>query len=386
MRATSPFTGLILLSVACLTIMVGCVIVPGLPLIAQNLGVENASSWLVTLPALGVVVFGPLAAKFIDNLGLYKGLCGGLFAYGGLGVIGAFITNIPLLFVDRLLLGGATALVMTSGTGLISELYNGSQRMKMIALQGMSIELGGVIFLFVGGILATLHWSLPFGLYLFAWLLLIAVKACIKAPHTPTRSQHKKLPYEASATVRLTWFAALCSLMVFFMAIISLPDRLATMRLNESQTGLFLAYISLVAVAAAWFMPKAIHLFGERKVLPIAFFLYAIGHTLFFFATNTNLMLVGGFFIGFGFGWSVPLVNHIIVDISLPEFRARNLARLSMAIFSGQFLSSFLTYIPVGKNALFAITAAFSIAISFIVFIGFTKFSKKQSVSQTSNS
>lgn len=61
---TGAFT---LLSAACLTIMVGCVIVPGLPTIAQNLGVAGAASWLVTLPSLGVVLLGHAAGKFIDR-------------------------------------------------------------------------------------------------------------------------------------------------------------------------------------------------------------------------------------------------------------------------------------------------------------------------------
>ncbi|CDL38810.1 hypothetical protein HMPREF1144_0026 [Klebsiella sp. OBRC7] len=38
----------------------------------------------------------------------------------------------------------------------------------MIPSQGMLIELGGVIFLFIGGLLATLGWQWPFLLHLFA--------------------------------------------------------------------------------------------------------------------------------------------------------------------------------------------------------------------------
>lgn len=43
----------------------------------------------------------------------------------------------------------------------------------MIPSQGMLIELGGVIFLFIGGLLATLGWQWPFLLHLlprFFWL------------------------------------------------------------------------------------------------------------------------------------------------------------------------------------------------------------------------
>ena len=169
LKTAGAFT---LLAVACLTIMVGCVIVPGLTAVAGNLGAPSAASWLVTVPSLGVVIFGPLAGRFIDRLGAYRALLWGLFCYGLLGSGGVLLHGTLPVMIDRLLLGGATAVVMAAGTVLISLFYSGQARMKMIAAQGMSIELGGVIFLFIGGLLASLGWRWPFLLYLVAWLLL----------------------------------------------------------------------------------------------------------------------------------------------------------------------------------------------------------------------
>ena len=77
-----------LLAVATLTIMVGCVIVPGLPAVAAQLGVGSGGSWLVTLPALGVVLFGPAAARLMERAGLRRALMLGLFLYGLLGAAG----------------------------------------------------------------------------------------------------------------------------------------------------------------------------------------------------------------------------------------------------------------------------------------------------------
>ncbi|EOG3624035.1 MFS transporter, partial [Pseudomonas putida] len=112
MQTPSKLGAFSLLAIACLTIMVGCVIVPGLPSIAKNLGTESTAGLLVTIPSLGVVLFGPLAGRFIDKVGLYKAVCTGLFLYGLLGAGGAFLHGEVIVFADRLLLGGATALVM----------------------------------------------------------------------------------------------------------------------------------------------------------------------------------------------------------------------------------------------------------------------------------
>ena len=62
---------------------------------------------------------------------------------------------------------------MSAGTGLISSFHSGQACLKMIPSQGMLIELGGVIFLFIGGLLATLGWQWPFLLHLFASVLLV---------------------------------------------------------------------------------------------------------------------------------------------------------------------------------------------------------------------
>ncbi|BDA57772.1 hypothetical protein JFK33_23530 [Escherichia coli] len=51
---------------------------------------------------------------------------------------------------------------------MISSFHSGQACLKMIPSQGMLIELGGVIFLFIGGLLATLGWQWPFLLHLFA--------------------------------------------------------------------------------------------------------------------------------------------------------------------------------------------------------------------------
>jgi hypothetical protein len=50
---------------------------------------------------------------------------------------------------------------MTSSTVLISIWYHGEERLNMMAKQCMAIELGGVTFLFVAGLLASLCCGLP---------------------------------------------------------------------------------------------------------------------------------------------------------------------------------------------------------------------------------
>ncbi|WP_312241729.1 MFS transporter [Pantoea sp.] len=351
-----------LLSVACLTIMVGCVIVPGLNPIAQQLGVAQAASWLITVPSLGVVVFGPLAGKAIDKTGAHGALRWGLFLYGLLGAGGVFLHGTIPVMLNRLLLGGATALVMASGTGLISTFYQGQSRLKMIARQGMSIELGGVIFLSIGGLLATAGWRWPFLLYLVAWLLLIMLMLFVPQPDKVGQGREENIALPpASGSLKIIWFAAVCSMICFFTGVIVIPQRFHDIGINAAQTGYFLSFISLVAVIAAFFLPRLLTLLSDKKTLRLAFLLYALAHLIFVFAATLPGFIAGGIAMGFGFGLSVPLVNHMTVEQSTESVRGRNLAWLAMAIFSGQFLSSFMEFIPGELSVVFGGAAIFAL-------------------------
>ncbi|MEJ4044197.1 MFS transporter [Erwinia sp. SLM-02] len=362
-----------LLAVACLTIMVGCVIVPGLTAVAENLGTPSAASWLVTVPSLGVVVFGPLAGRLIDRVGAYLALKWGLFGYGLLGSGGVLLHGTIPVMIDRLLLGGATAVVMAAGTVLISLFYSGQARMKMIASQGMSIELGGVIFLFIGGLLASLGWRWPFLLYLVAWLLL--AMQILFVPRPPAQPESKNTGEEARepATVngklKTVYFAAISSMLCFFTGVIVIPQQFHQLHIGAAETGYFLSFVSLVAVFAAAAMPKMVSRVGEFGTLYVAFACYAAAHLIFSAAAGVAWFVAGGILMGAGFGLSVPLVNHMTVEQSDARVRGRNLAWLSMAIFSGQFLSSFMEFIPGNASVIFAGAALIGIAIMVMLWI-----------------
>ncbi|CAN5163132.1 hypothetical protein BH10PSE1_BH10PSE1_30160 [soil metagenome] len=341
----SRLAGLTLLMVASLTIMVGCVLVPGLPNIATALGVGGAAGWLVTLPSLGVVLFAPVAGLIIDRMGARNALCIGLGAYGLLGLATAALHGTVPVFAARILLGGATALVMAGGTGLIARLYVGDARIAMIARQGMAIELGGVIFLFVGGLLATFNWFAPFALYALAFALLAMVLAFVPAARPAT--QHEvKLAGAASRPLTAVYGAALLSMICFFTAVTTLPFRLLGFGLGEAGTGYLLSFASLVAVGAAACMPRTVSRLGSRGVLVLAFVAYSAAHLCFAMAPGLPVIVAGSIFLGAGFGLSVPLVNVLIVERSAPAEQGRKLAALAMAIFLGQFLASFMGFLP----------------------------------------
>ncbi|MFM2089403.1 MAG: hypothetical protein RLZZ237_4272 [Pseudomonadota bacterium] len=363
MNTLKPIAAFSLLCVACLTIMVGCVIVPGLNNIAAGLGVTGSASWLITLPALGVVIFGPLAGMLITRKGSRYALRIGLILYGALGVAGAWMPSPLFIYADRLLLGGATAIVMSTGIAMISEFYTGHARLKMMSKQGMAIELGGVIFLSVGGVLAQIGWRWPFALYLMGWVFLAMIEIFVPRQNTPVHEQASAsdVPENTLSKVMIVYFAALLAMIIFFTAIIGLPFRLHGFGFNEAQIGYLLSFVSLVAVGAASTLPRLTVRIGESATLTIGFLCYAIAHLIFITSSGADTIIFAAFILGFGFGLTVPLVNHMAVERSHAGNRGKVLAYLSMSIFLGQFMSSFLQYLPGGNRQTFAVAVALSI-------------------------
>ena len=80
-----------------LTVMVGNAITPALPELGEVFGLGSFASWLVTAPALGVVVTSIFFGRLIDRTGPYKVAVLGLLFYGITGVLGAFMPGAVLL-------------------------------------------------------------------------------------------------------------------------------------------------------------------------------------------------------------------------------------------------------------------------------------------------
>jgi MFS family permease len=207
-------------------------------------------------------------------------------------------------------------------------------------------------------------------LYLVAWVFLAMVVVFVpKHGGRAVETVHGNSKH-VQGSLRLVFFAAFFSMVVFFTGIIALPLRFHQLHIDEAQTGYFLSFVSLVAVGAAASMPKVATRLGEHITLCAAFFLYAIAHAVFSVAETMPLLVVGAVAMGCGFGLSVPLVNHMTVDQSNSQQRGRNLAYLSMAIFSGQFVSSFMNYVPGSLQHVFQAAVCMALLVTVALMLG----------------
>lgn len=362
-----------LLLVAMLTIMVGAALAPGLQSVAEGLGVSEYATFLITLPALGAIIFAPFFGKLIDRIGARTTLFIGLWGYFLLGAGGAYLHGPWQVAIDRIMLGGFAAGLMASGTAVISQWYQGTARLNMIAKQGMAIELGGVVFLFVGGLLSELSWQAPFLLYVMAFLCVV-LTVCFVPQHQSIDTQevnHADVAPPSSSMGRIVLFTVL-AMGLFFSFIISLPSFLAGLQYSEAQTGYVLSFISLVAVFSAMTMPKMVARFSVKHTLGMAFLMYAIGHVVFAFSSENWHIVTASVFAGAGFGLSIPLLNHSTVEASSSGNLGRNLSLFAMFVFSGQFVTSILEFLPLAHDKVFLACSVLAVGCSAAAFLYFS--------------
>lgn len=180
---------LTLLLISTLTVMSGATLSPSLPAMREAFSdVANADVWVrlvLTLPTLFIVLSAPLAGVVTDKLGRKPLLIASTILYGFAGASGFVLESLWAILTGRALLGLAVGGIMISVTTLLTDYFDGKERANVLGLQGTFMNVGGILFLSLGGVLADVDWQLPFLIYLFAWLPLPAALYSLREPRRP---------------------------------------------------------------------------------------------------------------------------------------------------------------------------------------------------------
>lgn len=346
-KSLSKFGVAAILLMSSLTVMVGTAVTPAVAELGRVYNLGNYASWLITTPALGVVLTTILLGRIIDKKGPYWVAFIGLLCYGAFGVAGAYMPNVVTLLLDRVLLGAATAAIMNASVTFISAFFQGEKQLKILALQSMAMECGGVIYLSVSGMLADISWRCPFYIYGLGFLAFLGLALFI--PKTPASSADSSPRDETAQTgpngvpIPLVLLISFLGMLMFFTAMVALPLYLQNeLGYSPSFTGYYLASIDVVSVLAAGFSPQIVKRVKEKGCLTIAFCSYAAAFLLYFLIGKSFALWIAAVFVGIGFGFSTPLYNNLIINKSAPANKGLHISFCTMAMFAGQFLSALL--------------------------------------------
>jgi MFS family permease len=193
----------VLLLGANLSITAGSSLSPVIPEMTKAFsGVPHSAFWVpmvFTLPALFVVLGGPVVGFLTDRLGRKPVLVFSIFLGGLGGSLGAVFGSLGGILFTRALVGLSIAGAMTATNSLIADYFTGEQRTKFMGRQAAIGGLTSIVFLPLGGLVAEVNWRLAFLSYLPMLILLPMALLAIKEPAITADHQ----PLVKKATLKL---------------------------------------------------------------------------------------------------------------------------------------------------------------------------------------
>lgn len=337
-----------LLLVASLTIMAGTTVSPSLPAIeavfSSEPDVALLSRMVLTLPSLFVALCAPLIGGLADRIGRRRLLIASVLLYGLSGVSGLFVDSLGALLAGRALLGIAIGGVMTLVTALVGDYFAGAKRERYLGLQQAFTGLGGVVFVFGGGLLAELHWRAPFAVYALALPLIPAILRYLPEPRRfATASPVAESP--PPQRLRLAPVVALCLLtflinVAFYVIPSQLPFHMRALEIGSpTSAGLALGLHNLVMAFTALNYGRLRSRLGIPAIFAIGLAIMAVGFALVSQAAMMTPLLVAMAIGGGGLGIVVPNLMSAAIALASPATRGRVAGAVAASMFIGHFIS-----------------------------------------------
>ena len=359
------------------TVLAATIISPALPGMAEAFAdVPNADflvRLILTMPALFVAIGALFAGPLLDRWGRKPVLIVSLILYGLAGTAGFFLDSLSAILVSRALLGIAVAGIMSGFTTLILDYFKGDELNRFLGLQGAFIGVGGMVSIFLSGMLAEFGWQYPFLIYLVAFLILPGVIIYIDEPlqiaTDPAAAAEKTpFPWRKLAPVYITAFTGM---VIFFLFPAQIPFHLADA--SSSQVGLALSLQGLSSVIFALQYQRLKARYSFFAIFSLIFLAFSLNHFIISFSSSYLLAVLALIIGGFGIGLFAPINSGWLATIAPAELRGKAVGGMTSMLFLGQFFSPIIAQPfvnQVGLSATFALAAAAALLIAVLFGVG----------------
>lgn len=353
----------ILLIASMLTIMLDTVLSPALPGLRANFSnvdnIDFLARIILTFPSIFVAVCAPIYGVLIDRVGRTRILYVATIIYGVGGGSGYVLESIPLLLVSRALLGIGAAGVFVTATTLLTDYFVGDERDTVLGWQGAATVAGGIVFLTVGGFLASIDWQTPFLIYAAVLVLVPFMIVFIDEPETGNADATESTGWSVTSTLDairellaqlpLGTLAVIYAIgvivqIVFFMIPVDIPFYLESVTpVGETLTGLAIAAATLTGAIIASRYQQIKARLGVVGVLAVMFGFMGIGLFVVSLGRTYAVIVAGTAITGLGVGLQQPNLTSWIGNAVPDDARGRALGGLTSSFFVGQFLSPVIT-------------------------------------------
>ena len=355
--------GIMILATSIMPVMAIIALVPVLPMLLQEFASVKGHQFLVpialTVPALCVALFSPVAGWLSDRLGRKNLLVAALLLYAAFGIIPWFLHDLTHIIAARIALGVVEAIIMTVSTVLIGDYFEGERREKWISLQVSAASVSAIILIAASGALAEFLGSRgPFLLYLLAIPVAVAAATILFEPdvtHADRSTQTVGFPFGAILPLAITTVFVGVS---FYTVIVQLGPIL---QISGEVPPIAIGLIGAVCNLAVGLGALIFHKSGREAgagLLAMGLMVSALGYAG--ASLSGNMLIIAGFLVLAYVGSGIMLPNMLAWTMrSLPAtMRGRGMGLWTGAFFLGQFFA------PIVANAASGLTGGLAPALS----------------------
>ena len=346
--AASTKHGVILLLCAVMPIMAIISLVPVLPLLLEEFSATPGSEFLVpialTIPALCVALFSPVAGWVSDKIGRKKLLVGALLIYAVAGSFPLFFTDLKQIIASRFVLGIVEAAIMTVATTLIGDYFTGERREKWIGVQIATGSFAAIILIAAGGFLGEAFGSRgPFLLYVLA--VPIALAAAIILYEPVKRENDRDLQgvrFPLRSVLPLILITGGVGLLFYSVVVQLGPILQLSGSVSPAMIGIAGATANLGVVVGSLIFRRSIHRTGPI-LLSVGLTISAIGYAG--AGITSSLISIASFAViaCIGSGLMLPNMMAWIMRQLPDQVRGRGIGFWTGAFFLGQFTAPIMT-------------------------------------------
>lgn len=382
MTSLGKISKIILLLASSLTVMSVSAISPALPKIAEAFAYLPNAVFLVklmlTIPSLIIAFSAPFAGIIIDKGKRKTLLVTSLILYAITGTTGLYLESIEGFLIARAFLGISVAGIMTSAQTLIADYYYGEERTKALGLQGTFISFGGVLFVAIAGLLATISWRYPFSLYGLALLLAYPAFLYIHEPKQKHKEENIDNQEHSTYTIHTISIIGICcivfsGMVIFYCIPTQLPFLLQSYGIDSpAKAGAIVSLATLCGGITSFLMPKLKKNISFARLGSLSFGLLAIGFLGIQLTPSYPIILISALFAGAGIGLLMPSMRLWVITLANPKIRGRSVGFLTSSLYLGQFLSPIIAQPIVSLQSiqsLYFIIAIIAGTLSIILFL-----------------
>lgn len=323
---------------------------------------------LISVPSFGVLTMLLLTGVVERYLSERAMIITGLLLLSISGLVPVFVQDYWVIFLSRFALGLGTGTINAKAISIISERYQGKERVQTLGLRGSAEVVGSAILTLAVGQLLAYGWQASFLVYGFG--LVILAFFLLFVPYKNAGKQEELEVNEHKDRERLTSWQSKYSLVLAFIACVVICVNTAiSLRVpgfvieqgfgTAATASLVLSLMQLVGILAGLSFAPLFHVF-RKNLLTLACLGFAGGQVLLAVSMNLWFLTFAALVAGFTYSIALTTIFNAMSDRIPASLLNKATSYVLLGCNLGGALSSFVV------NALGMVSESFMVI--FLIF------------------